>query len=438
MKHIRYLAELVAFGALAWSAACSSDEPAASGAGGSGAAPDAGSGGSGGGGGSGGSGGSPGGAAGADGGGEQVPVNPRAVAVVTAPSGSVTTPLLLAAGTDFTATTEVGVVDVGGASVTEHLTFDDGDAVPAASGGVGFVLERTNDVIHVLGADGKIAHTVDMQAAPTGGAVTGRKAYVLLYATNDIAVVDVDAGTVTKHIDLSSFQASGDSDGAIDMDDIVFDAAENRAYVTLGRIDLNTIQAPNFELACPTWNGLVVGIDATTDAVVDLNGASDGEAAELSLVSPSGIHLDSAQNRVVVLSSGCMTPGDGGSTRTRQGVEAVDLATGAVTVLLAPDNQDYLNRLVLVGGGQALLNTFDDLGTEHWYDWTLGAAALGADLTDVPSMPSFDGAGGLLGIRFGASAEVVRYELSNGNVTTVVGSPWTGSFSSAGGTALVR
>jgi hypothetical protein len=350
----------------------------------------------------------------------------------------VATPLLLAAGTDFTATTEVGVVDLNGASVTEHLTFDDGDAVPAASGGVGFVLERTNDRVHVLGADGKIARTVDVQAAPTGSAVSGRKAYVLLYATNDIAVVDVDAGTVAKRIDLSRFQASGDSDGAIDMDDIVFDATDNRAYVSVGRIDLNTIQAPNYELACPTWNGLVVGIDTTTDAVVDLNGASDGEAAELSLVSPSGIHLDMAQNRVIVLSSGCMSPGDGGSTRTRQGVEAVNLATGAVTVLLAPDNQDYLNRLVLVGGGQALLNTFDDVGTEHWYDWTLGAAALGAELNDVPSTPSFDGAGGLLGIRSGASAEVVRYELANGSVTTVVGSPWAGSFTSSGGTALVR
>jgi hypothetical protein len=357
-------------------------------------------------------------------------VTPRAV------DAGATAELLLAVATDYVQKSELAAVNLGTRGV-RRATFGDGDAVPAASGGMGFVLERTNDKVHVLDAAGNVARSIDLHGAASGASAT-QKAYVLLYATNRIAVVDLDAGRVAQYIDLSALHAAGDMDGAVDMDDIVYDPASARAYVALGRIDRTTILPPSFELACPSWKGLVVGIDTTTDTLVDVNGSAAGQAAELSLVSPSGLHLDSEQERLLVLQSGCFRTADAGSERVGYGVEAVNLTNGATEVLLAPDTGDFLNRLVPVGGGQALINSFDAVYEEHWHRWTLTSGALGTELTEVPAMPSYDGAGALLGIALGTTPEVVRYVLQDGATTTVVSDPWSESFPAVGGTALVR
>ena len=391
---------------------------------------------------SGGSGGS-GGTAGAEAG--PPPLNPRRIVAAQrrgADGGGVVRRLLVA-GTDYQTKTEVATLDLGTSRVTGSVSFDDGDAVPDASNGHAFVLERSNDRVHLLSSEGEIDKTIDVTAAPTGAAVDPEnKAYVLLYNTSRIAVVDLDAGVLARGVNLGAFAEPQDSDGAVDMDDAVIVPGTERMYLVLGRFDRTTIAAPSFQLACQSWPALLVGVDTATDSTVDLNGTAEGHAIELSLVSPTGMHFDEVNNRLLILNSGCFTAGEGGSRRVRHGIEAVDLATGTASVVLEPADESFLNRLIVLGAGEAALNSFDDLGDELWHRWSVGSPALGPELSGVPAAPSFDGRAALIGVAFttndgSTTASVVSYTL-DGTTTALADSPWTGSFSASSGSALVE
>jgi len=435
----------VAVCAALWMAACSDDEAeddATGGAGGTGAA--GATGGTGGLAGSGGSAGvaGSGGAAGGDAGG--------------AGPGR-----LLVAGTDYFSSTEVATIDLSSNTVAGRVTISDGDAVPAASGGLGFVLERTSSKVDLLTTAGDIETSIDVGKAAVGGAGSGPtnpvsiaaipttasgggtagKAYVLLYEENRVAVVDLGAGSVSKTIDLSAFLDSADGDGAVDMNSAIVTAG--RVYFLLGRIDRTTITAPSYELACSTAKGQLVAIDVATDTVVDLNGSAAGQGIDLGLTNPIELALDDAQNRLLVLSAGCFQAGDGGSTRVSHGVETVDLTNLAVGSALAPQNQDFLARLVLLDSSTALVNTFDSTFAEHWYPWKITTTTLGTELSGIPASPSPEDSTHLLGVSInandaGTSVDVVRYNVEKQTSVSVVGSPWQGSFSAAAGTALVR
>ncbi len=379
--------------------------------------------------------------------------------------GSTGTGHLLVAGTDFTTKTEVASVDVASKTVTGRLTVADGDAVPAASGGLGFVLERINNKVDLLAADGTLDKSIDVMqtgnsdagAAPGGNPVgvvvvpgapadagsANPRAYVPLYDGNRVAVLDLAQGTVSHTLDLSGYLDSSDADGSVDADNAVYDAQSGRLYLTLQRIDRTTITAPDYELACPKVASLLVAFDTATDTEVDLNGSAAGKALALSTINPVGAVLD--QGKLVILSAGCFDKSDGGTTATRidQGVESVDLSTSQSSVLYQPNNDDFLAALLGVGTGQMLVDRFDINYAEHWNHYAAGSGALGSELSGVPQGICFDGSAGLYGVATtstdgGTSVQVVHYDLSTGNTTPLLSSPWQSSVTNSAGSALVK
>jgi hypothetical protein len=361
-------------------------------------------------------------------------LNPRSVLVTRA--APVTDNHLLVAGTDFTSNTEVVSVTLAPAAVGGGHTYADGDAVPASSAGLGFVLERTNDKVDLLDG-GAIKTTFDITQTGDGSTVDlANKAYVGLYNKSLISVLDLAAGKVSGRIDLTEFNAASDSDGSAEITSAVYDADKKIAYFTLGRIDLNAIAAdPNFHLPCSTTTSLVVGIDATTDTVLDLNGAAAGKALELTLVYPTTLAISADGSALTVLADGCYD----GATLKNQGVEVVDLTTGTSQVAYAPTGTDFLSNLILLDGTAALLNTDDaNFTSHHWFKLDLGTGTLGAELMNVPDSPSYDGTD-LLGVDItGMVGSVVRYTIATDSTTPVTPTSWSGQYSSASGTALVE
>ncbi len=355
------------------------------------------------------------------------PLNPQGVIVTAAEPATFSH--LLVAGTDFLSSTEIASVTLATGTVDGTATYADGDAVSVSSAGLGFALERGNGKVHLLDG-GTSKTTFDLKEPATLDRVAlGNKAYVPLLSESTIAVLDLAAGTIAKRIDLSQYNAASDSDGSADIDGAVYDPTKKIAYFLLGRIDFASFDA-SFHLPCSSTKALVVGIDATTDAVVDLNGDAAGKAAELSLVNPGSVSL-AADGSLVVLANGCYE----GATLKQQGIEIVD-ATGTSQVVFAPTNDDYLGKLILVGGSNALLGTSDATTFKsHWYKLDLAAGQLGAELMGVPDAVSFDGKD-LLGV--GPGGAVIRYDVTSGTATTVSAKSWAGDYISAAATALVK
>lgn len=341
---------------------------------------------------------------------------------------------LLVAGSDFSSTTEIVSVTLSPAAVGDSHTYADGDATPVSSGGLGFVLEATNDKVDLLDG-GKIKTTFDVTDPGTDtAALTANKAYVPLYNKSLISILDLANSKVSRRIDLSQFNDATDSDGSADITAGAYDDAKHLAYFVLGRIDRNAIAAdPDYHLPCTATRGLIVAIDTLTDEIVDLNGAADGKTLPLTLVAPTSMKLDAAGAKLTLLASGCYTSGKLG----HQGVEVIDVTAGTSTVAYAPTTDDFLDRLILTGGTNALLHTFDDSFGAHWYKLDLATGTLGSELSGVPSAVSFDGTD-LLGVKVTAMVgAVVRYAVATGTSTTLSPSSWSGQYSSASGSALV-
>ena len=356
-----------------------------------------------------------------------VALNPQAVIVTAAEPA--TSAHLLVAGTDFKTSTEIASLTLATGKVDDTTVYTDGDAVAASSAGLGFAIERSNDLVHLL--DGSaIKTTFDLKDLGTGtDAAIADKAYVPLLQQSLITVLDLKAGTVSKRIDLSKYSDADDKDGSADIDAGVYDATKKIAYFVLGRIDFTSYDA-DFHLPCTTTKALVVGIDATTDEVVDLNGAADGEAAELSLTNPGSISL-AANGSLVVLSAGCYTAGK----LTNQGIEVLDPTTGVSVTVYSPKNDDFLAKLILTGDTNALLGTADSNFAPHWYKIDLAAGMLGDELMNVPDAVSFDGTD-LLGV--GTGGEVIKYTLATGVDSSIAAKSWAGNYDSAASTALVK
>ncbi len=342
---------------------------------------------------------------------------------------------LLVAGSDFASSAEVVSVTLSPAAVGDSTTYTDQDTSPVSSGGLGFTLEATQDKVNLLDG-GKVKTTFDLTDPGTATtALTANKAYVPLYNNSLISILDLASNKVSRRIDLSQFNDATDTDGSAEPSSAAYDDAKHTAYFLLQRIDRNAIAAdPNFHLPCTAERGLVIGIDTTTDELVDLNGAADGKGIALTLVSPSSLSLDSTGSKLTVLASGCYT----GNTLGHQGVEVVDVTAGTTSVAYAPTSADFLDGLIITSGTNALLHSFDTNFGEHWYKLDLSTGTLGAELTGVPSSVSFDGTD-LLGVKVtGKVGAVVRYSISAGTSTTVTATSWTGQYSSAAGTALVQ
>src|SRR5450432_3468631 len=222
---------------------------------------------------------------------------------VLVPSAAPATPNhLLVAGSDFTASTEITSITLRPAAVGDSTTYQDGDTVAVSSAGLGFALEETNDKVHLLDG-GKLKTTFDVTDPGTDTApLADNKAYVPVYNQSLISILDLSAGKVSRRLDLSQFNDASDSDGSADITAGAYDSSSHTPYFVLARIDRNAIAAdPNFHLPCTTTRGLIVGIDTTTDAIVDLNGAADGTTLPLSLVGPSSLAINAAGTSLTLL-----------------------------------------------------------------------------------------------------------------------------------------
>jgi len=358
-------------------------------------------------------------------------LNPQAV-VVVGPEPSTSTTLLVA-GTDYK-TTEIVSVTIGSGAIGDSATYG-GDTVATSSAGVGFAIERGSDKVHLLNG-GKISATFDLKDLGTDKTVLDQKAYVPVLNQSLIVVLDLAEGKVSHRIDLNAYNAPADSDHSADIADGVYDPNSKIAYFLLQRIDINSIFAdPKYQLHCPAYRGLIVGIDTKTDEVVDLNGDAEGNAIELELVNPGSLSINADGSALYLLANGCFD----GDTKIHQGVEVIDPTAGTTTVAYAATGNDYLSRLIRTNSvGDALLESSDDLGVTHWHKLDLAAGTLGAELANVPKAPSFDGTD-LLGVEVtGKVGKVVRYKVATATSTPISATSWAGEYGTASSTALVQ
>lgn len=373
--------------------------------------------------------------AGGDGDGFEFPkaLNPQTVIIpAQAPAAA---SQLLVAGTDYTST-EIASVELETGKILHSEVYQDGDTVPVSSAGVGFALQRTSDQVSRL-EKGAISATFDLKEPGTDDAPVVNKAYVPFLNRSEIAILDLDREKVSRRLDLSRFNAPGDSDHSAEIADGVFEPKSNVVYFMLQRIDLLALAAdPEFRLRCTDTQALIVGIDAATDHVLDLNGSAAGEALPLSLVNPSSLSLSRDGKSLIVSAAGCYEGGE----LTRHGVEIVDLAKRSTHVAYAPTpGSDAIVQLTLVSDSDALIKTQDSSFMSHWFRFDLATGTVSEpELSNVPNAVSFDGTY-LLGVEVTAKVgAVVRYDLAAGTSTTVSASSWAGEYGTAAGTALVE
>ncbi|HKO53181.1 MAG TPA: collagen-like protein [Polyangiaceae bacterium] len=358
-------------------------------------------------------------------------LNPQGVVAIL-PEPSAFTHLLVGASDYSAGKGEIVSITLGSGAVGKSTTYEDGDLLATSSAGVGFAVERSNDKVHLLDG-GDISTTFDLKKLGTDTAPVDSKAYVPVLNQSLIVILDLTEGRVSRRIDLSEFNAAGDSDHSAEIAEGVYAASNKIAYFVLQRIDLASYDE-NFRLPCSKSPGLIVGIDSETDEVVDLNGDAPGKAIELKLVNQRSLSVNSDGTALYMLADGCYE----GTNKTHQGVEVVDLTDGTTSVAYKAEGDDYLASMILTGGPDALIESLDATYATHWNKLDLTKDALGAELQGVPQAVTFDGKD-LLGVEVtGTVGKVVRYDLASESSTVISPKSWGGKYSSASSTALVQ
>jgi hypothetical protein len=325
------------------------------------------------------------------------------------------------------------------------------DAAPTAGIGRGFLMLRSDGKVLVLhAAQPWVAkQTIDFNEADAGAGPnpravvdTGEKAYVALYGANRLAIIDPTAGTVTGQVDLSAFVDPSDPDGLVDVFDGVYDASKRRAYFLLQRTDQYEWGiAPDFVNTCGPAAPLVIGVDATTDAVVDLNGAADGKGVALLGKNPGALTPDLEHGRLLVVEAGCHDPqdvdagSDAGAAPARhgRGIEAVDLASGTSAWLYQHAQPERLDNVVLIDEAHAFVSVADSTFTPHWFAWDPRTATLGPETPAVPRYwPRHLGGGTLVGTTeaqtdAGGVRSIVSFDVTTNAVTSIAADIYDGS-----------
>jgi hypothetical protein len=349
-------------------------------------------------------------------------------------------------GTDFV-NAELSAVSLNPNAVVGHLSIADQDSVAYASGGFGFVLERGLGKAILLDAmrPWMPSITTDVNDTPDAGAyaanpralllTTGVKAYAVRYASNVVPVIDIVTGTVTARIDLSPFVAPDDPDGLVDVQDAFYDPTAQLAYFLLQRINQFDFSgsAPDNLGACIASAPEIVGVDTTTDEIVDLNGAAPGQAIDLLGANPQSMTADFIGGRIIVPDTGCYVAPDGGldagpEVRVGRGIESVAISTATPSWLYQTTAPDRLNGLLWVDGSRAFVNVGDG-----WFAWNPNVSSLGVLAAGFPQAPLYDGSGHVVGLAFamsdagpdaGVSWSVVSWDVTTSQITTLVDNPF--------------
>lgn len=357
-------------------------------------------------------------------------------------------PYALFVGSNFTTAAELAVVDLEAGSVAGRIVFDDQDTLAYASGGRGFALHRSVGDISILDAKEpwKVAHLVQVRDAgkstnPYATVVTaGDKAYVVSYSHNALAILDVATGQLQGEVDLANFVLPEDPDGFVDAFDGVYDPATKRAYFVLGRINqlATDFLPPDYVASCRPFTAAVVGIDTETNTILDLNGDAPGELIELRGQNPNAIAADFANDRLIVLHTGCYEPTEGEDepARAHRGIEAVSLSSGTTEWLYESAETARLSYLLWLGPDRAYVGKGFPTA---WHAWNPAEAELGEVESKIPEFPIWDGTR-IVGIAFGEDARIdaVAFDPDSGEVTTIAPMLFETPGLSPYGSAIVR
>jgi hypothetical protein len=360
--------------------------------------------------------------------------------------------------TNNSKTSELVAVNVGTKAVDGRLTFPgDLGTTDAHSHAYPFLLEQASSTVARLssaypwtieatwnvlladGVDGGYPY-VDPIAVIVAGP---DNAYVLRYDRNAIAVIkpsQEDAGLPpTGTIDLSSLVQSADQDGIVEMTEGVFIPSMNMVFVVLENIDEYAVSADGEYLYCADTVSTVIGIDTTTNALVNLGGTGPGGSIALQGYNPvpNGLVYDISNQRLILFEEGCYAEptGDAGAgPRSLGGVEAVSLADFSTSILLDIDTTftppaGYPSGIITVDPDHYVLG-FDFTGSEV-YDWNPSHTKLGPKVPNAPDIFTYDGAGNLLGTvttyddAGAGTVSVVSVAIGTGNSTTLAVNPFT-------------
>jgi hypothetical protein len=314
---------------------------------------------------------------------------------------------------------ELAAINLTTNAVDGRLSFDGGYGTTSSLGTDPYLLGGESDVVTRLDArepwKAVASWNVRGDDQPDGGLPNANpvavvqtacdKAYVLRYNRNRIAVIDPSqaaGGVPTKYIDLSSLKQAADPE-AVEMTAAVYVPAKKRVYVLLGNADFSKtgILSPSgfITLLCPALKPSIIAIDVDTDQVVSLGGTGLGGGIELEGYSPlvgNPLIYDAALDRLLVLQTGCNEDVlDGGAgAQQRRRVEAVSLATGAVSTLLDLNGPDFPSSLALASSQKAAV-AFGYRGNF----WDPSQTTVGDAIGDGVDIVAGDGRGAFVGAR---------------------------------------
>lgn len=199
------------------------------------------------------------------------------------------------------------------------------------------------------------------------------EAYVLLYASNDLLVVDPTATTdqIQSTIDLSGFNTSGDSDGFVQAGAMI--KVNDFLFVALQR--LNGWAVEN--------EALLVVIDTTTNEIVDVDDSTtDVDAITLTGRNPQFLFYDETSGKILIAETGAYSAIDGG-------IEIVDPTTFEAEGFLIDESElggDVGAIVAANGTGYVVVNTGTWADTENTIAaFTIADGTRGVDLLVNPA-----------------------------------------------------
>lgn len=199
------------------------------------------------------------------------------------------------------------------------------------------------------------------------------EAYVLLYGSNDLLVVDPTAATdqIQSTIDLSGFNTAGDSDGFVQAGAII--KVNDYLFVALQR--LNGWAVEN--------DALLVVVDTTTNEIVDVDDSTtEVDAITLTGRNPQFMFYDETSGKILVSETGDYSATDGG-------IETVDPTTFEAEGFLIDESElggDVGDIVVANGTGYVVVNTGTWEVTENTVAaFTVADGNRGADLLVNPA-----------------------------------------------------
>jgi hypothetical protein len=318
----------------------------------------------------------------------------------------------------------LGVIDEDGQVTVAEGPTDDQDTVPARLGDRVVLLERGEGRVKVQSADDPLVTERVIELDPMGTtpyaanpqAVVGTsssRAYVSLLARSTLVVIDPTAdgaaGRIAE-IDLAPLAGAMDMDPNVDASSLV--KAGDRVFVALGRYSFDAMYAIHFDA------GSVLGvIDAATDAVVDVDDATDGvQGVDLFGENPTQLWHDAAGNRLLVLSHGDFFVLDGG-------IEAVSLDTLESTGLILDESMvgAEINGFAVVDAGHGWV-----IAGEEVRPWDIAAGTLG-DALEMPAASALELDGETLWVSSRAmeGAGIYAYRASDGVALQPYSAPMT-------------